>query len=106
MTWQKEGLQKPPVVLASTSTYFEDEDILQEWIRSCCVAGNAGTFTRSRELWVSWQAFCHRSGEDAGQERELVQKLSSLGMARGRNGKGERGFHGVALINLELADFL
>jgi putative DNA primase/helicase len=105
LLWQNEGLRMPPVVAKSTATYFEDEDVLQEWLRDTCETAPATAFLSSRELWNSWAAFCRESGEEAGHERDLVQKLSTLGLIRGRRG-GQRGFFGLAFTSSEWEAFV
>ena len=37
--WLKVGLNPPPQVLESTSTYRKDNDSVSQWIDSACVVG-------------------------------------------------------------------
>ena len=105
LDWQKNGLGDAAVVLASTESYFEDEDILQDWIHTELTSGSQNDFVKSRDLWQSWQRWCRASGEDAGHERGLVQKLKSLGMRDGKT-RDSRGFYGVKIVSDDLADLL
>jgi putative DNA primase/helicase len=105
LAWQKDSLGRPAVVLQSTEEYFEDEDILQDWIRTELTGGNQNDFVKSRDLWQSWQRWCRASGEDAGHERGLVQRLKSLGMRDGKT-RESRGFYGVRIASDDLADLL
>ena len=106
VAWSQHGLGSPAVVLASTETYFEDEDLIQEWMRACVRGGTMQAFTSSRALWTSWNTWCRQAGEQPGTERDLIQKLSSLGMYRARDNHGVRGFKGVRLLETMLADLL
>jgi putative DNA primase/helicase len=106
LTWKKDGLGTTPVVTKSTEDYFEDEDILQEWLRVSVRGGTGKDFVKSRDLWASYQSWCRQCGEEPGHERSLVQKLTALGFNHGRGPKAERGFHGLKLVQDDLADLL
>jgi putative DNA primase/helicase len=106
VAWAAKGLGEPAAVVASTDAYFEDEDTLVEWTKRSLISGNLNHFTPSRDLWQSWAAWCRNSGENAGCERDLIQRLSVLGMVRARNEKGVRGFRGVRLLTEALADLI
>jgi putative DNA primase/helicase len=72
--WRREGLEPPAVVLAKTTEYFSEEDLISQWIEECCDVGDAYEETRAT-LYMSWQQWCNRGGYDPGTLKQLKRKL-------------------------------
>ena len=100
LDWQSRGLNPPAAVRDATKEYLEAEDALSAWLE---VAGqrDPDAFELSEDLFGSWKKFAELAGEWAGSQKHLVQRLESrgkaLGMIRGRNSAGRRGFLGLRL---------
>jgi putative DNA primase/helicase len=102
LDWQCRGLDPPAAVREATKEYLEAEDALSAWLDG---AGNRdpNAFELSTDLFNSWKKYAEATGEWIGSERNLVQRLESrgatLGIRRGRNPSGRRGFCGVRLTS-------
>jgi len=62
LSWQREGLNPPPAVLASTEEYRQDSDPLQDFIAERCVVDPAA-FVSGKELWAAYSEWFEASGE-------------------------------------------
>lgn len=99
LEWQYRGLEPPESVLAATSAYFEDEDLLKIWLQECCVR-EPSAFCAVAELHASYQAWAERSGEKFLGLKRFGQAIEDHGFAREQltTGKRSRGFVGVRLV--------
>lgn len=103
LDWQRRGLSPPPIIQKATANYLEAEDTLAAWIDDAGTRdSNAWEYTA--DLFSSWRKFAGRSGEYAGSLRWFSQRLQdraeSIGLRRGRDGSGRRGFYGLRLSSL------
>jgi putative DNA primase/helicase len=97
LEWQRDGLQPPPEVLGATEEYFEEQDLLGQWIHSHCEMG-ADFRTSSKSYFASWQAFCLVNGEEVGTQRSLTNKLKQRGFGSCTVGKAnDSGLSGFRL---------
>jgi putative DNA primase/helicase len=100
LDWQHRGLDPPPVVRAATTEYLEAEDALSAWIEE---AGDpaANTFELTNSLFNSWRKYAQEAGEYVGSVRKFSQRLEdrgeSIGLRKGRDSAGLRGFYGLRL---------
>lgn len=53
LDWQRHGLVRPAVVLATTAAYFESQDTFAAWIDERCEVG-PGIADTTENLWDSW----------------------------------------------------
>jgi putative DNA primase/helicase len=97
LEWQKLGLAPPPIVRHATDEYFEEQDIVGEWIEDR-VNREAGpqAFTLSSVLFTSWKAWCEWQNLKPGSEKAFVEALKDRGFKKVRKAHG-RGFEGIAL---------
>jgi putative DNA primase/helicase len=106
LEWQTRGLAPPPVVRDATVAYLEAEDALAAWIED---AGeiDPGAWERSQALYRSWKSWCDGTGEHAGSLKKFSQRLedrgASIGMRKGRDANGRRGFYGLRVTKPDLA---
>jgi putative DNA primase/helicase len=77
LDWQANGLVRPKRVLEATEDYFNDQDLLGQWLDTGCElqTGNDRLRERSRELYQSWSEFVKRSGEKPETEKAFVGNL-------------------------------
>jgi putative DNA primase/helicase len=100
LDWQSRGLKPPPVVLAATTEYLEAEDALSAWIDE---AGHRdpNAFALTQDLFSSWKKYAQIAGEYVGSVRKFSQRMEdradSIGLRKGRDNAGRRGFFGLRL---------
>lgn len=105
LDWQASGLMPPPVVRDATANYLEAEDALAAWIED---AGEreSDVFEASQALYRSWKSWCDRTGEHAGSLKKFSQRLedrgASIGIQKGRDANGRRGFYGLRVTKPDL----
>jgi len=99
LAWQRDGLNPPAVVRATTEEYFRDEDAVGQWLDEEC-EHTPDAFTETEELFASWRVRCGRLGEPALTKKQLAQTLANRGCRRGNHPRSRHsGFHGVRLRN-------
>ena len=97
LEWQRDGLGIPQAVSAATAEYFEDQDIIEQWLADC-IKVDQMAFTPTRPLYRSWQTWCGERNASAGTEKSFVEVLDGKRYQQKRMKYG-RGFKGIALIN-------
>jgi putative DNA primase/helicase len=106
LDWQTRGLAPPPVVRDATTAYLEAEDALAAWIED---EGEQepNTWESSLALYRSWKSWCDRAGEYADSLKKFSQRLedrgAAIGMRKGRDAGGRRGFYGLRVTKPDLA---
>jgi putative DNA primase/helicase len=104
LEWQTIGLQPPEIVTAATEQYFEDQDVIRQWLDECInVDAGPYAFTPIASLFASWQRWCERRGIVAGSSTALSDTLVDYGYVRDRGTGGKRGFTGL-VVNAEPVD--
>jgi putative DNA primase/helicase len=97
LEWQKLGLAPPPIVRHVTNEYFEDQDIIGEWIEDCVnLKAGPQAFTPSSMLFTSWKVWCEGLNLKPGSEKAFTEALKDRGFKKERKAYG-RGFAGIAL---------
>jgi putative DNA primase/helicase len=106
LEWQTSRLAPPPAVRDATAAYLEAEDALAAWIED---AGeiDPDAWESSQALYRSWKSWCDRTGEHTGSLKKFSQRLedrgASIGMRKGRDASGRRGFYGLRVTKPDLA---
>lgn len=95
LDWQKNGLIRPAMVNDATSDYFEEQDILSQWVRENCEVG-VNLWEPSNFLFQKWRQYADAFGEDPGNTKSFASGMRRLGFTRGRNSAG-RLWKGVRL---------
>jgi putative DNA primase/helicase len=103
--WQGRGLAPPAAVRVATAAYLEAEDALAAWIEEA-TERMPDAWESSTNLFRSWKSWADRTGEYVGSLKKFSQRLEdrgdSLGVRKGRNGHGQRGFYGLRIAKSEL----
>ncbi len=97
--WRRIGLAPPELVMEATKSYFDEQDILQEWLDDCVEIGSPSAFTSSTQLYASWKQWADDRGLAPGTVKGLSSALTDLGYTAKRNMHG-RGFQGIVLRQL------
>ena len=68
LDWQANGLVRPASVVRATESYFEDQDLMSQWLAEACDAepGNQYKWEATGSLFASWTDFANRAGEKPG----------------------------------------
>ena len=98
LDWQRHGLPRPASVMAATAEYFEDQDVMSQWLASECDLdiGNTYKYERVIDLFNSWNRYSKDAGLPPSSIKGFSQKLLNRGLTRTVTKTGKR-FHGVSL---------
>ena len=105
--WRVRGLDAPEVVRTATDAYLEDEDALAAWIED---EGDIdlNAWEALADLFRSWKNWADRSGEYHGSVKKFSQRLEdraeAIGVRKGRDGQGRRGFYGLRVTKVDLVN--
>ena len=103
LDWRKRGLAPPDAVRAATDAYLEEEDALAAWIEEVTHKDPNG-WESSPVLFNSWKAWAERAGEWVGSLKKFSQRLEdrgdAVGVRKGRDATGRRGFYGLRIIDM------
>jgi putative DNA primase/helicase len=102
LDWQENGLVRPEIVTTTTSEYFEEQDLLGQWIQTKCECG-PGKKTSATALYESFKEFAQANGEDWGSMTSFGSMLSQHGFDKKK--KSENFYIGIALKPLNMPDF-
>ena len=96
LEWQRLGLAPPKIVTDATDAYFDDQDVIRQWLDDCTEGGGPFAFVRSSELFASWKQWCDDRGIKTGSLQALQRALVDRGFTQKRMTQG-RGFSGLSL---------
>jgi putative DNA primase/helicase len=99
--WYQNGLIRPGAVTDATAQYFDDQDLLAEWIEECCDADVSDHFLmeRSAALFASWSQFAKARGEMPSTQTSFNNQLGQRGYEGPKQIKalGTKGFRGIRI---------
>ncbi|MEP6636690.1 MAG: hypothetical protein ABJB97_08175, partial [Acidobacteriota bacterium] len=90
LDWREHGLTVPARVLAETNSYFETQDLFQQWLDQECDTGRQLADSNAR-LFASWAEFCEAAGEPVGSGRTHADRLAEHGFQRIKDSNAIRG---------------
>lgn len=96
LNWQQEGLSSPDIVQEASKEYFEEEDIIKQWINECCEIG-IDKMETSGKLFESYSSWLNRSGEYKMSHKLFSRSLMNHGFIRSKDSQGRRIFKGLCL---------
>jgi len=94
LEWQRIGLAPPKIVTDATADYFDDQDLIKQWLDECTEADTPVAFIFASQLFASWKSWCDQRGFATGSAKALSEALSDRGLIHKRTKKG-RGFAGL-----------
>ena len=85
LDWQENGLVRPQSVVDATAEYFDDQDLVAQWLNEKCTVdpGNTTRWAKTGDLFKSWKDFAIAAGEEPGTQKALAGKLHRHGLVRG-----------------------
>lgn len=101
LSWRREGLNPPQVVLDATAAYLEDEDVTGQWLAECCVVAK-GQQERAGALYDSFMRWKAARGEGVPSQKKFSGMLVDRGFTRDRI-KAGRLVAGLRLTDFERA---
>ena len=82
LEWQRQGLNPPAMVRDATKDYFENQDVLGNWIDECCeVCPQAGP-TKSSVLYQSYKQWAETANERVMSNRKFSEALEERGFQK------------------------
>lgn len=90
LDWQANGLLRPMIVKEATESYFEEQDLISEWLDGCCEVehGNDLKKAKASALFNSFKEFALQAGEEPGTAKALSTALRQRGFKRKRENSG------------------
>ena len=100
LDWQANGLVLPEVIASATDAYFNDQDLVGQWLEDDCHADptDRNIAATSAALFDSWKAYAVRAGEEPGSSKAFADRLQRRGIMRTRGTGGVRLYRGVRLL--------
>ena len=105
LAWQKVGLAKPKAVLDTTATYLEAQDVLQDFLDTCCAVAKTESDTFAG-IWDGWTDYCDDCREPAGTKKAFGQKLQDKGFKPYEDGDGTRCYQGLRCMRENMKKLL
>jgi putative DNA primase/helicase len=96
LEWQAKGMQEPADVLAATSQYRDEQDVLGDFFESHCIIEPTATVSAGR-LYVAYTEWCKASGIDADNSTVFGRKLTERGYGLRRTNAGKQR-QGITLL--------
>ena len=82
LDWQRNGLIVPEAVRRATEGYFEEQDVMGQWLaEECEVNRNA---TTASGLFLSWHRFATAAGHPVGARNTFTMELDRRGFEQER----------------------
>jgi putative DNA primase/helicase len=106
LEWQRIGLAPPAVVTDATNAYFDDQDVIKQWLEDCTSDGGPFAFTLTTQLFASWCHWCEERHLVPGSLEALSGTLQDRGFTKKRDGRGRRGFSQIVIRHDDGSDRL
>jgi putative DNA primase/helicase len=98
--YERQGLNPPAAVLASTSEYRTESDLLGRFLDEACVSTETARVQAS-DLFRAWQHWSIEQGGEAISQTDFGKKIAARGYAKGQNNKGRNIYKGLGLRSHE-----
>ena len=77
--WQMDGLAAPEAIKTATDRYFEDQDVLKQWLEERCERADH-MVEDSVLAFADWQRFAEQNNEYVGTKKTLTARLQKVGI--------------------------
>jgi putative DNA primase/helicase len=98
LEWQKNGLQPPKEVLAATSSYRREMDLVGDFIESCCIKKPQAK-TPAREIYQAYCQWSDQNGEYTIAQRRFGSRLAERGFQKFKSTGGRIVWVGIGLLD-------
>ena len=96
LEWKKGGLRPPPSVSSATQDYFDQEDVLEQWLDDCCDRDHPEAFFPVVAAFASWKSFAEAAGHSPGDQRDFSAAMLEKGFEK-KTRKETKSWMGLAL---------
>jgi putative DNA primase/helicase len=97
LEWQKDGLNPPEKVQASTKAYFQEQEVVGNWLDECLeLTGNPNDKVKSTVLYQHYKKWCQDNGEEWLSQKLFSPKLEELGVVKAGKSRNAM-FKGIRL---------
>jgi phage/plasmid-associated DNA primase len=79
LSWQRDGLKRPQVVINATAEYFSEQDTFKQWVEDCCEIGDRSLSETTGSLFHNWSQYAIASGEQPRTKKWFGQELTRIG---------------------------
>lgn len=99
LDYRANGLMPSCSVVETTNAYFEEQDLLGQWIAEKCDAepGNSSKWEPVANLFASWKTYAELAGEPHGSKKSFSANMGKRGFGKKRGTGGPRGLKGIRL---------
>ena len=82
LDWQENGLVRPASVIAATESYFEDQDLMSQWLAEECDAepGNRYKWEATAKLFEVLDRIRQPCRGEAGKPQDIRHKSDQTGV--------------------------
>lgn len=87
--WLAHGLARPTSVAAQTAQYFEEQDLLAQWLSDQCEV-EPHLSEPTGKLFLSWERYAKAAGEYAGKQKAFSAALRKRGFKPDRDSNTDR----------------
>ena len=98
--WYTHGLILPKAVTEATTRYFDNQDVVGQWMEECCDVDpkNAHLMEKTMALFASWSSFAQAHGEMIGTTAMFKDNLAKRGIKSEQiKALGTKGCRGIRL---------
>lgn len=98
--WLANGLGRPEAVLAATTGYFADQDLIGQWFEERCDQ-TPGRFETCAKFYADWVSFAKEHGEEPGSSKSFgaaMRKRGYLSQSMRQSGINQKVYKNIALI--------
>jgi putative DNA primase/helicase len=80
--WFTHGLILPKAVTEATTEYFDNQDVIAQWMEECCDVDqkNPHLMEKTMALFTSWSSFAQAHGEMIGTTAMFKDNLAKRGI--------------------------
>jgi putative DNA primase/helicase len=102
LDWQANGLARPAIVAEQTEQYFEEQDLLGQFLADRCELDGA-YHESTGKLFGAWERYAHAAGEHPGKQKAFGSALRKRGFRPDREATADRTriYRGLRLVAVD-----
>ncbi len=100
LKWQEDGLEPPEQVTGATNEYWNEMDIIRQFLNECTDSTNSDAKIESKSLYKAYTSWCDENGEETMTGTMFGRKLKEMDFEKGPYGSSRRvHYFGVGLLS-------